>query len=136
MNFLSRTVKKCAAFVINYSFEHCCVFCLTGYTGFVPRSRGQLGMSYPIITNLALNEFTDDLRSQSTQASRSVHLDRSASGMIHGKPIYPVETGLVPHYTGHIPGMDQNLFFYRCMVTTGKHYHFTDSIKNIYLLRQ
>ncbi|XP_022326653.2 ciliary microtubule inner protein 2B-like [Crassostrea virginica] len=77
---------------------------MSGYTGFVPRSRGQLGMSYPIITNLALNEFTDDLRSQSTQASRSVHLDRSASGMIHGKPIYPVETGLVPHYTGHIPG--------------------------------
>lgn len=112
MNFLSRTVKKCAAFVINYSFENCCLFCLTGYTGFVPRSRGQLGMSYPIITNLALNEFTDDLRSQSTQACRSVHLDRSASGMIHGKPIYPVETGLVPHYTGHIPGMDQNLFFY------------------------
>ena len=69
-------------------------------------------MSYPIITNLALNEFTDDLRSQSTQASRSVHLDSSASGMIHGKPIYPVETGLVPHYTGHIPGMDHNLLFY------------------------
>jgi hypothetical protein len=32
-----------------------------GYTGFVPRSRGQLGMGYPIITQLALNEFTDDL---------------------------------------------------------------------------
>jgi hypothetical protein len=32
-----------------------------GYTGFVPRSRGQPGMGYPIITQLALNEFTDDL---------------------------------------------------------------------------
>ncbi|XP_061184601.1 ciliary microtubule inner protein 2B-like [Saccostrea echinata] len=77
---------------------------MSGYTGFVPRSRGQLGMGYPIITHLALNEFTDDLRSQSVKASKSVNIDRSATQMVDGRPIYPVETGLVPHYTGHIPG--------------------------------
>lgn len=78
---------------------------MSGYTGFVPRSRDQLGLGYPIITHLALNEFTDDLRAKSaTQASEGVHVDRSAPAMMHGKPIYPVETGLVPHYTGHIPG--------------------------------
>lgn len=83
-------------------------FRIIGYTGFVPRSRDQLGLGYPIITHLALNEFTDDLRAKSaTQASEGVHVDRSAPAMMHGKPIYPVETGLVPHYTGHIPGMDK-----------------------------
>lgn len=83
-------------------------FRITGYTGFVPRSRDQLGLGYPIITHLALNEFTDDLRAKSaTQASEGVQVDRSAPAMMHGKPIYPVETGLVPHYTGHIPGMDK-----------------------------
>lgn len=83
-------------------------FRIIGYTGFVPRSRDQLGLGYPIITHLALNEFTDDQRIKSaTQASEGVQVERSVPAMMHGKPIYPVETGLVPHYTGHIPGMDK-----------------------------
>ncbi|XP_063424057.1 ciliary microtubule inner protein 2B-like [Mytilus trossulus] len=80
---------------------------MSGYTGFVPRSRGQLGMGYPIITNLALNEFTDDIvRAKSLDGSgaRTVTFKETTRPKSDGKPIYPIETGLVPHYTGHIPG--------------------------------
>lgn len=76
---------------------------MSGYTGFVPRSRGQLGMGYPIITQLALNEFTDDLIRVKSEPSDGKAAKEVSMGA-EGKPIYPSETGLVPHYTGHIPG--------------------------------
>lgn len=77
---------------------------MSGYTGFVPRSRGQLGMGYPIITHQGLNEFTNDLKNMKAAMSRDVNLKREAPKATNTKPIYPVESGLVPHYTGHIPG--------------------------------
>lgn len=71
-------------------------------------------MGYPIITNLALNEFTDDIvRAKSLDGSetRMVTFKETTRPKSDGKPIYPIETGLVPHYTGHIPGIHihQNL---------------------------
>lgn len=63
-------------------------------------------MSYPMTTHLALNEFTDDLRSQSVPASKSVNFARPTTQLRDGKPIYLKETGIVPHYTGHVPGMN------------------------------
>ena len=62
-------------------------------------------MGYPIITHLALNEFTDDLvraKSVDVTGSKQQTVSRPKSD---GKPIYPTESGLVPHYTGHIPGI-------------------------------
>jgi hypothetical protein len=61
-------------------------------------------MGYPIITQLALNEFTDDLMRVKSEPSDGKAAKEVSMGA-EGKPIYPAESGLVPHYTGHIPGM-------------------------------
>ncbi|KAK6195320.1 hypothetical protein SNE40_000777 [Patella caerulea] len=77
---------------------------MSGYTGFVPRSRGIIGMSYPIITHEALNTFTDEISRSKQQSEQPVRLSREEKRIIDLKNIYPEESGLVPHYTGHIPG--------------------------------
>ena len=77
---------------------------LLGYTGFVPRARGLIGSGYPIITHNALNEFTDDLLRIKESENRPIDLGPMKPVHKPTKPIYPVESGLVPHYTGHIPG--------------------------------
>ncbi|XP_076454599.1 ciliary microtubule inner protein 2B-like [Babylonia areolata] len=76
---------------------------MSGYTGFVPRSRGQLGLGYPIITSQALNEFTDDTSRQEEVAKQPVVVSQPPAATRDSKKIYPTESGLVPHYTGHIP---------------------------------
>ncbi|XP_038045614.1 protein FAM166B-like [Patiria miniata] len=86
-------------------------FFMSGYTGFIPKARGLIGMSYPIITNHALNEFTSDPRHAMSRLQGA--LDKGEMPVIRGciklprldpNLIYPTESGLVPHYTGHIPG--------------------------------
>ena len=76
----------------------------TGYTGFVPRARNLLGATYPVITHMALNEFSDTERRQKAQSAEPVTVHRKEPCVINTKPIYPINSGLVPHYTGHIPG--------------------------------
>jgi len=61
-------------------------------------------MGYPIITHMGLNEFTDDTGRMKDIMSKDVNIHRFETKTVDGKPIYPVESGLVPHYTGHIPG--------------------------------
>ncbi|XP_074655413.1 ciliary microtubule inner protein 2B-like [Tubulanus polymorphus] len=77
---------------------------MSGYTGFVPRSRGLIGRGYPIITHFALNEFTDDIGKHKHVASAPVQVHRAEVFKLDSTKIYPTENGLVPHYTGHIPG--------------------------------
>lgn len=77
---------------------------MSGYTGFVPRARPRLGMGYPIITHEALNEFTNDTKRLENLKSQSITIQRPEAKVKDTKLIYPVESGLVPHYTGHIPG--------------------------------
>ncbi|KAK7505106.1 hypothetical protein BaRGS_00003676, partial [Batillaria attramentaria] len=76
---------------------------MSGYTGFVPRSRGLLGLGYPIITHQALNDFTDDTSRQKEVARQPVTVEMTPAPPKESKKIYPTESGLVPHYTGHIP---------------------------------
>ena len=75
-----------------------------GYTGFVPRARPRLGMGYPIITHEALNEFTDDTNRLDNINKEAITLHRPEQPVRDSRLIYPTESGLVPHYTGHIPG--------------------------------
>lgn len=77
---------------------------MSGYTGFVPRARPRLGMGYPIITHEALNEFTDDTSRLEHLKQEPITIHRSERPVKDSKLIYPLESGLVPHYTGHIPG--------------------------------
>ncbi|WAR30696.1 F166B-like protein [Mya arenaria] len=74
------------------------------YTGFVPRARPRLGMGYPIITHEALNEFTSDTSRLKALKSQPIKIHRDQAIVRDSKLIYPTESGLVPHYTGHIPG--------------------------------
>ena len=75
-----------------------------GYTGFVPRSRGLLGLGYPLITHNALNEFTDEVKEYKVRKSLPVTIYRDKTNYVDANLLYPNESGLVPHYTGHIPG--------------------------------
>ena len=77
---------------------------VTGYTGFVPRARPRLGMGYPIITHEALNEFTSDTKRLTDIKEQGITIHREERPIKDSRLIYPVESGLVPHYTGHIPG--------------------------------
>ena len=77
---------------------------MSGYTGFVPRARGLLGAGYPLITHTALGEFGDDIKRSKDIAEKPVIMQRQPTMKPDAWPIYHVDTGLVPHYTGHIPG--------------------------------
>ncbi|XP_006818417.1 ciliary microtubule inner protein 2B-like [Saccoglossus kowalevskii] len=77
---------------------------MSGYTGFVPKARGLLGVGYPKLTHNALNEFTTEHGNVLKNRYKPVTLQRDASKVHDSKLIYPISSGLVPQYTGHIPG--------------------------------
>lgn len=77
---------------------------MSGYTGFVPRSRGLLGMGYPLITHHALNDFTEEIKRLEYSKEKPIQIHRNEVAKANTAIVYPVEMGLVPHYTGHIPG--------------------------------
>lgn len=76
---------------------------MSGYTGFVPRSRNMLGFGYPLITHNALNEFTDEQHRIVKVRNQPIQVHRQ-NAKVDTITVYPAESGLVPHYTGHIPG--------------------------------
>jgi len=79
-------------------------YMMSGYTGFVPCSRGLIGMGYPKYTNKALCDFTTSYRDTKANAKLPIVLNRPAKPVENSKPIYYKDSGMVPHYTGHIPG--------------------------------
>ncbi|XP_014680145.1 PREDICTED: protein FAM166B-like, partial [Priapulus caudatus] len=78
-------------------------FFMSGYTGFIPKARGLMGIGYPVVTNLALLDFQTEMDSHTTNCSRPVIVERQSASPKLTKPVYPTDSGLVPHYTGHIP---------------------------------
>ena len=77
---------------------------MSGYTGFVPRARGKMGVGYPLLTNKALCEFTDESERLKRVKDQPVTVDRPVIQLVDTKPIYVKDSGQVPHYTGHVPG--------------------------------
>ncbi|XP_023243147.1 uncharacterized protein LOC111641241 isoform X1 [Centruroides sculpturatus] len=84
---------------------------VSGYTGHVPRLKFTYGMTYPTATNQALCQFTKERSSQkifdnnsiiSSLAKPSKSKIREAHIPNHALPF--LHTGLIPRYTGHIPG--------------------------------
>ncbi|XP_076139359.1 ciliary microtubule inner protein 2B [Alosa pseudoharengus] len=72
---------------------------ISGYTGYVPKSRFLIGSSYPITTNKALVEFGRDMRTMpfALQApSKEPQLLPPTPTIYHSH--------LLPSYTGHVPG--------------------------------
>lgn len=62
-------------------------------------------MGYPKYTNKALCDFTTSYRDTKANAKLPIVLNRPAKPVENSKPIYYKDSGMVPHYTGHIPGM-------------------------------
>lgn len=80
-------------------------FLMSGYTGFVPRARGEMGVGYPLLTNKALCEFTDESERLNRVKDLPVTVVRPEIKIVDTKPIYVKDSGQVPHYTGHVPGI-------------------------------
>ena len=79
-------------------------FLMSGYTGFVPRARGEMGVGYPLLTNKALCEFTNESERLKRVKDLPVTVVRPEIKIVDTKPIYVKDSGQVPHYTGHVPG--------------------------------
>ena len=63
------------------------------------------GMRYPVVTNKALCEFTDDMKGFLSYHDKPLDLHRKIGQDVRTVTIYHQESGMVPRYTGHIQGM-------------------------------
>ncbi|XP_038548116.1 protein FAM166B-like [Micropterus salmoides] len=74
---------------------------ITGFTGHVPKSRFLIGKGYPITTNQALIQFGKQQQSDPTSQDIPNRKDSTITTL---PTIYPSNRGVVPSFTGHIPG--------------------------------
>ena len=63
-----------------------------------------MGMGYPLLTNKALCEFTNESERLKRVKDLPVTVVRPEIKIVDTKPIYVKDSGQVPHYTGHVPG--------------------------------
>ncbi|GFO46787.1 protein fam166b-like [Plakobranchus ocellatus] len=75
-----------------------------GFTGFVPRSRDLLGAGYPVISNLGLSRFTNDVNKTRHLRKQPIFVHSAVTPPPEGKRLYPQHSGMIPRYTGHVPG--------------------------------
>ncbi|XP_019346543.2 ciliary microtubule inner protein 2B isoform X1 [Alligator mississippiensis] len=73
---------------------------ISGFTGFVPRARFLIGAGFPITTHRALLEFA---RMSRKDGSKPRAMGTSSLLPPLGRT-YPAAGGLLPNYTGYIPG--------------------------------
>ncbi|XP_067289077.1 ciliary microtubule inner protein 2B isoform X2 [Pseudorasbora parva] len=74
---------------------------ISGFTGYVPKARFLFGTGYPIITNKALIQFGKKMKANQTSFDQQ---EGSSNSLPLIPKIYPSKTGILPCYTGHIPG--------------------------------
>lgn len=77
---------------------------ISGYTGFVPRQQKYIGQGYPIITHRALTEHGNECKRLQQVLSAPVTLNRPSVPVKPVPLLYKKGQGLLPRYTGHIPG--------------------------------
>ncbi|XP_029921584.1 ciliary microtubule inner protein 2B [Myripristis murdjan] len=73
---------------------------MSGFTGYVPKSRFLIGTSYPVTTNRALILFGKQMQRDLTSLDISGEKDDTLPPI----PIYSSNHGLMPAYAGHVPG--------------------------------
>ncbi|XP_051866105.1 protein FAM166B-like [Pristis pectinata] len=73
---------------------------MSGYKGHVPRAQFLLGSGFPTITNRALIEFNQMLN----KSKPTVNSVKENEVFPWIRQIYPSKLGMLPQYTGHIPG--------------------------------
>ena len=78
---------------------------MSGYTGFVPKAQKYLGQSYPIITRRALQDLAGEEKRMRETTDAPVSVFRPEVKAKALATVYPRDSGLMPHYTGHIPGI-------------------------------
>ncbi|XP_034402755.1 protein FAM166B isoform X2 [Cyclopterus lumpus] len=74
---------------------------ISGFTGHVPKSRFLIGKGFPVTTNQALIQFGKQQRTEPTSQGIPGRRDSTITPM---PSIYPSNSGVVPSFTGHIPG--------------------------------
>ncbi|KAI1905186.1 hypothetical protein AGOR_G00013540 [Albula goreensis] len=74
---------------------------ISGFTGFVPKARFLFGSSFPTITNKALVQFDKEQRAKRSSVDLG---DEEGVSLPSVSTIYPSNMGLLPCYTGHVPG--------------------------------
>ncbi|KAM6985248.1 ciliary microtubule inner protein 2B [Aplochiton taeniatus] len=74
---------------------------ISGFTGYVPKSRFLIGTGYPITTNKALIQFGRELKADPTLLNVP---QKDARDFPPVPTLYPCQRGLMPSYTGHVPG--------------------------------
>ena len=79
-------------------------YLMSGYTGFVPKKQKYIGQGYPIITHHALKEHSQDCKRLEDSLKAPVALDRPVKVVKQVPLLYKKGQGLLPRYTGHIPG--------------------------------
>ncbi|XP_043943084.1 protein FAM166B [Protopterus annectens] len=78
---------------------------MSGYTGYVPRSRFMIGTGYPITTNHAIQEFSGMPTDKTYKGPEELEtLQKEKKTLPPLKHIYPMDLGLLPRYTGYVPG--------------------------------
>ncbi|KAM4707470.1 ciliary microtubule inner protein 2B [Discoglossus pictus] len=77
---------------------------ISGYTGYVPRSRFLIGGGYPVTTNRALQEFGQMALKQNVRLSQQPENQGGEIQHPEQNPIYLESLGLLPRYTGYVPG--------------------------------
>jgi hypothetical protein len=65
---------------------------------------GLIGSGYPKISNKGLCDFTDECERLKDVKSKPVKVHRQIVRKFESKPLYLKDNGMVPHYTGHVPG--------------------------------
>ncbi|XP_072514485.1 ciliary microtubule inner protein 2B [Salminus brasiliensis] len=73
---------------------------ISGFTGYVPKARFLIGTGYPITTNKALIQFGKQVKA----GDSAVGLMESDNNLPSASAIFPTHRGMLPSYTGHVPG--------------------------------
>ncbi|XP_006626744.2 ciliary microtubule inner protein 2B [Lepisosteus oculatus] len=77
---------------------------ISGFTGYVPKARFLMGTGYPITTNKALIQFNQEINKSDPGTFPLPGEPRVGYSLPPISTIYPSNLGLLPSYTGHVPG--------------------------------
>ncbi len=84
--------------------DHPGKYYMSGFMGFVPKAQRFIGQGYPIITCHALRDHASETERLVQSAMEPVDVHSVMEKPTGSVEIYPRTTGLIPRYTGHIPG--------------------------------
>jgi hypothetical protein len=96
---------------------------VSGYTGFIPRSRSRFAQTYPNLTHEALKEFTKEQQRVKTYENKplAIPINRTSTKRHDSVQQIYVDDGLLPRYTGYLPG--HKFRFGITFGTSSRHFH-------------